>query len=80
MNNPIFQAIRTTYHGPTDHRGARITAKSGSGLKVTIPYPHELNSHEAHRLAAQTLCAKLGWKQPLAQGSLADSDVFVLLN
>jgi hypothetical protein len=46
--------IRTKYLGPTDTRGARIKAWSGE-TSVTIPYPYELNTEDAHTEAASKL-------------------------
>lgn len=46
--------IRTKYLGPTDTRGARIKAWSGE-TSVTIPYPYELNTEDAHVEAASKL-------------------------
>lgn len=77
MKSAVFQAIRTTYHGPTNYRGARITAVCDAG-KVTIPYPYELNSEQGHRKAAEALMAKLGWNEPLTQGGLGKGYVFTL--
>ena len=56
-----MKAIRTRYHGATNTRGSRIIASDGDGNRASIPYPHELNSEEAHRKAALALCAKMGW-------------------
>ena len=56
-----MQAIITRYHGPTDFRGSRITATAGNGKRVTIPYPHELDSYQAHREAAVALIRRMGW-------------------
>jgi len=72
-----MQAIRTKYHGPTNTRGARITATSGSGLKCTIPYPYELSGEACHREAATALCNKLQWPTDLIGGELKDGFVFV---
>jgi hypothetical protein len=46
--------IRTKYLGPTDTRGARIKAWSGE-TSVTIPYPYELSTEDAHTEAASKL-------------------------
>lgn len=46
--------IRTKYLGPTDTRGARIKAWCGE-TSVTIPYPYELNTEDAHTEAASKL-------------------------
>lgn len=55
-----MQAIRTTYHGPTNHRGSRIKATCAAG-SVTIDYPHELSGQAVHRKAAEALVAKMKW-------------------
>ena len=56
-----MQAIRTVYHGPTNYRGARITATCSSGYRATINYPHELDTEDAHRKAAVALMEKMEW-------------------
>lgn len=56
----MVQAIVTQYHGPTTHRGSRITATSQAG-KVTVPWDHALSSEDNHRAAAMALVAKLEW-------------------
>jgi hypothetical protein len=53
--------IRTTYHGPTDTRGSRITAVfiSGpfKGRRKTMPYDHA--AKDPHVLAANRLIHKV---------------------
>jgi len=72
-----MQAISTRYHGPTNTRGSRITAKCAAG-KVTIPYSYEFSGQQAHRIAAETLASKLGWTGQhygkLAGGQLHNGD------
>ena len=72
-----MKAITTTYHGPTNTRGSRITATDTDRNRVSIPYPHELNSDEAHAKAALALCAKMGWHGVLQRGSVKRGYVFV---
>lgn len=55
-----MQAIRTTYHGPTNTLGSRIKATCAAG-SLYIPYPHELSGQAVHRAAADALVVKLGW-------------------
>ena len=55
-----MSAIRTKYHGPTDTRGARVSA-SVPGHRAYIPYPHELSGMDVHEAAARALLAKLGY-------------------
>lgn len=57
-------AIKTTYHGPTDHRGSRVTATvmsahptTGKKESVTLPY----DGFGTHDLAVQKLARSLGW-------------------
>lgn len=50
-------AIFTRYHGPTDHKGGRISAsiyRDGKvWLRTVTPYKHCTDTTENHRLAAQ---------------------------
>jgi hypothetical protein len=75
----VNQAITTKYHGPTDTRGARISATSESGIKVFIPYPHELRSEEGHIKAMRALCSKLKWVGKYVGGAVKNGYVFVAL-
>lgn len=61
-------AIETRYLGPTDTRGSRIVASidghldaQGRPSRVTIPYPHELDSADAHMAAALELADRMTW-------------------
>ena len=54
--------ITTKKLGPTNTQGTRITA-TGGGYRVTIPYPLELKTFDAHLLAARQVAAKMGWTQ-----------------
>ena len=53
--------IETAYHGPTDHRGSRISAtcKRDSDLtfKTFFDYSHAVNGDQNHQLAAEKLMA-----------------------
>jgi hypothetical protein len=73
-----MKAITTKYHGCTDTRGSRISATDGDN-RVSIPYPHELNTEEAHKLAAQTLCKKLGWDYQFITGGTKEGYVHVFV-
>lgn len=66
-----MQAIITRYHGPTDHRGSRITARAYAGA-VTVPWDHALNPFQNHHAAAQALSRRMGWTSPLIGASLPD--------
>ena len=64
-----MKAIQVSYRGPTDTRGSGLIAKAEGVSSVTIGYPHELNSDDAHRLAAEKLCDKYGWTHRSADGA-----------
>jgi hypothetical protein len=55
-----MQAIRTRYHGPTNTRGARFSAKCEAG-SIYMPYAHGLNTAGNHAAACKALVKKLGW-------------------
>jgi len=63
-----MQTIKTTFLPATNARGSRIKASSYAG-SLTIPYPHELNSEEAHAKAAVMFAQKNNWKGELVSGS-----------
>lgn len=71
------QAISTKYLGPTNTRGSRIKASSGSGVSVTVPYDHGLDSFANHQAAAEALCKKLKWTGTLVGGGTVGGYCFV---
>lgn len=75
-----MKAIRTTYHGPGNVRGARIIADDEDGNRVTISYPYELSGEAVHRKAAEALRDKMGWTGELVGGSLGKGYVWVFLS
>lgn len=66
----MFKAIVTTYHGPTNSRGSRISAKDSDNNRVSISSPLELSGEEGHKLAAEALKKKMGWHGQLVGGHL----------
>jgi hypothetical protein len=72
-----MKAIKTYYRGATNTRGSRLYATDCDHNKISIPYPHELNTEEGHALAANTLREKMGWKGRLIGGGLKDCMVWV---
>ena len=72
-----MKAIKTKYHGPTNTKGARISADDGDGHKITISYPCELNIDAAHQKAASELCSKIGWSGELTPGWYRDECFWV---
>lgn len=47
--------ILTKYLGPTNTRGSRVKATTGSGASITIPWDHELDADQNHAAAAMAL-------------------------
>lgn len=72
-----MKAILTKYHGPTDTRGARISATDGDGNRVTVPYDHALSLGRNHDAAALALCGRLGWGGRLVCGSTSRGYAYV---
>lgn len=70
-----MKAILTKYHGPTNTRGARISATDGDGNRVTVPYDHA--ARDPHDAAALALCRKMGWLGTLAKGGTKTGNVYV---
>jgi hypothetical protein len=76
-------AIITRYHGPTNTKGARISARMATARPVFIPYAYECSERDAHAAAAAALMAREGWPVgcPLAVGGMPDGGyVFVREN
>lgn len=78
--NMHYQAITTRFHGPTNSRESRITARAAAG-RVTVHYDHGLNQRTNHAVAAKALAEKCGWSGMWCSGGLPDGrgDVFVLV-
>jgi hypothetical protein len=55
-----MQAIETKYHGPTNFRGSRVSARCEAG-SITLPWDHALSGPENHLAACKALLVKLGW-------------------
>jgi len=72
-----MKAITTKYHGPTNTKGARITASDLDGNRITISYPHEMRSEDGHQRAAETLRDKMHWSGRLIRGAIKGGYVFV---
>lgn len=74
-------AIITKYHGPTNTRGARISAERGDDPKSRIYVSRHgaadaLDGEALHRVAADALCAKFGWTGRLIGGGAGGGYVF----
>jgi hypothetical protein len=73
-----MQAITTKFHGPTDSRGSRVTARC-QARRMTVGWDHALDSEANHARAAEQLARKLGWSGRWIGGALPDGtgNVFV---
>jgi len=79
----MLQAIVTKYHGPTNYRAARMSAKADAG-KVSICYDHGKTLEENHKSAAQALAHRCGWtaekgRAPLVGGALPENAGYVFV-
>lgn len=74
--NPIRQAIKTKYHGPTNFSGARIKATCDAFSKF-FPWEYEFSVEMNHRRGAQLLMSEMGWDLPLNGGSFKDEYYWV---
>jgi hypothetical protein len=83
MSERVFQAIVTSYRGPTNRGGSRIIARAQSGY-VRTSYNQGKDVLANHRAAAETLANKFGWLdrgERLVAGGAPGGDgyVFVLI-
>jgi len=74
----VLQAVTTAYLPATNHRPARIVARTASGIRLTAPYDHDLTPEQAHCAVALRLIARLGWgpaspRRVWVQGSMPGS-------
>lgn len=75
-----MQSITTKYLGPSGTPGARIAAKTTSGIRKLFPYDHELSDDANHKQAAYMLADSLSWQGSWVEGALQGNErVFVLL-
>ena len=74
MRDMILQAIQTKYHGPTNVRGSRVSARAQAG-RISLSYDSSKNSDENHRMAAETLAKKYKWDED-THGMLAGSVLY----
>jgi hypothetical protein len=61
---PTVRAITTAFNGPTNHRGARVTARTAGGdSRTTVGWDYAVGIAENHVAAATALANKLGWPE-----------------
>ena len=66
-----MQAIITQYHGPTNYRSARISARASAGKKF-YDWDYALGIEENHDRAANRFAESFGWleRHALVGGTL----------
>ena len=83
------ESITTKYHGPSNVKGARVsaTSSSGSGMRVYLAWDHAADTNTNHKLAAARLAEKMNWHgtwavgyAPGGRGYMPGSRVFVYLD
>ena len=77
-NHMSFNAIVTKYHGPTNHRGARVSANC-AGSRMFVPWDHALNIEENHVAAALAMIARMDWQGRWVNGGMPDGRGFVFV-
>jgi hypothetical protein len=73
-----MKSIETTYHGPTNTRGSRISATDGDN-RVSVSYDSALSSEENHQKAAMELRTKLEWTGRMIGGHTKAGMVWVFV-
>jgi hypothetical protein len=73
-----LQAIETKYHGPTNYRGSRHSARAEAG-RIIVSAPMELGVVESHAYAARKLAEKMGWAGRWYAGGTRTGYVFVCI-
>jgi hypothetical protein len=71
-----MQAIRTRYHGPTNYRGARISAQC-EARSIFVNYDHGLDLEDNHAAAASELVRRMGWAGHYHGGAFAGDHYWV---
>jgi len=74
-----MKSITTKYIGPSNTKRSRIKATDGDN-SVTLSYDDSLSSDENHRVAAKSLCNKLGRFGMYVGGHTKDGMVWVCPN
>ena len=68
----MYQAIQTKFLGPTNTRGARVSARADAG-RVIVSWDHAIGISENHKAAAVALARRFGWPEDMDGGGLPGS-------
>lgn len=75
-----MKAILVKYHGPSNTRGSRFTAKAEGNPSLTLPYNYALGADETAKAAAVALVKRMKWNCGVVGGTLPSGDrCFVLI-
>ncbi len=74
-----MKAIKTKYHGYTNHRPSRISARDGAGHSVMLSFDHEYDGERNHQLAAIALCRKMNWSVNIRGGGYKGAMYWVFI-
>lgn len=69
-----MKAILVKYHGPSNTRGSRFTAKAEGNPSLTKPYDYALGDSENARAAALALVKRMNWNCGVVGGTLPSGD------
>ena len=72
--------IRTRFHGPTNSKGSRLSARCSlchrEAERIYVPYNYALSLGENHKIAARQFIAKLGLREFDFAGGCFNSDYY----
>ena len=72
-----MKAIKTRYLGPTNVKGARISATATGSCRIIISWNYALDAKPNHEAAAKALCDKYNWQGSMICGALENCYVHV---
>lgn len=64
----------TRYHGPTNTRGSRVSARVPSGRRLTLSWDYSMGTEANHERVACELAEIMGWDPPTMAGNLPGPD------
>ena len=78
----IYKAIAVKYHGPTNNRGARVSASTGGTAgKVTLPIRYDLSMEQNVAAAVDELLLRYEWlSYSYTIGALSDGTYVAVLS
>jgi hypothetical protein len=73
------RSVGTTYHGPTNHRGSRISVRS-ENLRLWVSWDYAKDPAENHASAARVFLVKYSWDGEWIGGGSPDGTGYVFVN